>query len=53
MTIKQEQLWEPKPLAKALINEFGSFAGVMGADENALMCFSGLKENSVLIFYAL
>ena len=41
---------DTKPLAKALINEFGSFAGVMGADENALMCFSGLKENSVLIF---
>ena len=41
---------DTKPLAKALINEFGSFAGVMGADENTLMSFSGLKESSILVF---
>ena len=41
---------DTKPLAKALINEFGSFAGVMGADENTLMSFSCLKESSILVF---
>ena len=41
---------DTKPLAKALINEFGSFAAVIGADDNMLMSFSGLKENTVMLF---
>jgi len=41
---------DTKPLAKALIKEFGSFAGVLGADNMRLMEFSGLKENTIFIF---
>lgn len=41
---------DTKPLAKALINEFGSFAAAVSADDERLMGFSGLKENSVLLF---
>lgn len=41
---------DTKPLAKALINEFGSFAAAVSADDERLMSFSGLKENSVLLF---
>ena len=41
---------DTKPLAKALIKEFGSFAAVLGADERVLMNFSGLKSNAVMVF---
>ena len=41
---------DTKPLAKALIKEFGSFAGVINADDMRLMQFSGLKENTVFVF---
>ena len=41
---------DTKPLAKALIKEFGSFAGVINADDMRLMEFSGLKENTIFIF---
>lgn len=40
---------DTKPLAKALIKEFGSFAGVLNAEDCALMGFSGLKESSILV----
>lgn len=41
---------DTKPLAKALIKEFGSLAGVLGADNMRLMEFSGLKENTIIVF---
>lgn len=41
---------DTKPLAKALIKEFGSLAAVLNADERVLMGFSGLKENSIFVF---
>ena len=41
---------DTKPLAKALIKEFGSFAGVINAYDMRLMEFSGLKENTIFIF---
>ena len=41
---------DTKPLAKALIKEFGSFAGVLGADERVLTNFSGLKSSSIFVF---
>ena len=41
---------DTKPLAKALIKEFGSLAGVLSADNMRLMEFSGLKENTIFIF---
>lgn len=37
-----------KPLAKDLIQRFGSFAGVMAADPAQLMEISGIKENSAI-----
>ncbi|MDY0874139.1 RadC family protein [Dongia rigui] len=37
-----------KPLAKDLIQRFGSFAGVMAADPAQLMEISGIKENSAV-----
>jgi DNA repair protein RadC len=37
-----------KPLAKDLIQRFGSFAGVMAADPAQLMEVSGIKENSAV-----
>ena len=41
---------DTKPLAKALIKEFGSFAEVLSAADDKLMAFSGLKENTILVF---
>lgn len=41
---------DTKPLAKALIKEFGSFAEVLFASDDKLMTFSGLKENTILVF---
>lgn len=40
---------DTKPLAKALIKEFGSYAGVLNASDEKLMNFSGLKENSLIV----
>ena len=39
-----------KPLAKALVKEFGSFAEVLFASDDKLMTFTGLKENTILVF---
>ncbi len=41
---------DTKPLAKALIKEFGSFAEVLSAADDKLMAFSGLKENTIFVF---
>ena len=41
---------DTKPLAKALIKEFGSFAEVLFASDDKLIAFSGLKENTILVF---
>lgn len=41
---------DTKPLAKALIKKFGSFAKVIFANKDALMSFPGLKENSIILF---
>lgn len=41
---------DTKPLAKELIKEFGSLAGVLNAPEERLLMFSGLKQNSVVLF---
>ena len=41
---------DTKPLAKALIKEFGSFAEVLSAEEDKLTEFSGLKDNTILVF---
>lgn len=38
-----------KPLSKALINEFGSFAGVISAPIERLLEVSGIKENSAIL----
>ena len=38
-----------KPLAKALIKEFGSFAGVISAPMERLLEISGIKENSAVL----
>jgi len=40
---------DTKPLAKALIKKFGSFAKVVFANKELLMSFSGLKENSIIL----
>ncbi len=40
---------DTKPLAKALIKKFGSFAKVIFANKELLMSFSGLKENSIIL----
>jgi DNA repair protein RadC len=37
---------DQKPLAKALITRFGSFAGVLGAERDALMTVDGMGEAS-------
>ena len=39
-----------KPLAKTLINTFGSFAEVISASETNLKKINGIKDSSVLIF---
>lgn len=36
-----------KPLAKALIERFGGYAGVLAADTDALLAFDGLGETAV------
>lgn len=41
---------DTKPIAKALIKEFGSFAGVVSADKELLMEFPGIKESAITIF---
>ena len=41
---------DTKPLAKALVKEFGSFAEVLFAPDDKLMTFTGLKENTILVF---
>lgn len=41
---------DTKPLAKALVKEFGSFAEVLFASDDKLMTFNGLKENTILVF---
>lgn len=41
---------DAKPLAKALVKEFGSFAEVLFASDDKLMTFTGLKENTILVF---
>lgn len=38
-----------KPLAKALIKEFGSFAGVVSAPMDRLLEVSGIKDNSAVL----
>ena len=40
---------DTKPLAKALIKQFGSFAKVVFANKEALMSFPGLKENTIIL----
>lgn len=40
---------DTKPIAKALIKEFGSFAGVVSADKERLMGFSGIKESAITV----
>ncbi len=41
---------DTKPLAKELIKEFGSFAEVLFASDDKLTAFSGLKENTIIVF---
>ena len=41
---------DTKPLAKALVKEFGGFAEVLFAPDDRLMTFKDLKESSVLVF---
>lgn len=41
---------DTKPLTKALVKEFGSFAEVLFASDDKLMTFTGLKENTILVF---
>ena len=41
-----------KPLAKQLVKRFGSFAGVVNADNNELLSFPGLKESSLALLKA-
>lgn len=41
---------DTKPLAKALVKEFGSFAEVLFASDDKLITFNGLKENTILVF---
>ncbi len=43
---------DTKPLAKALLARFGSLAGVLGADKEALLSVSGLGEASVAALLA-
>ena len=43
---------DTKPLAKALIARFGSFAGVLGADPEALLGVKGMGEASVAVLLA-
>ena len=38
-----------KPLAKSLIKEFGSFAGVISAPMERLSEVAGIKENSAIL----
>ncbi|MBE6452830.1 MAG: DNA repair protein RadC [Alphaproteobacteria bacterium] len=38
-----------KPLAKALISDFGSFAGVINANKEELCAIDGIKENTVTV----
>lgn len=41
-----------KPLAKQLVKRFGSFAGVINADNNELLSFPGFKESSLALLKA-
>ena len=41
-----------KPLAKQLIKRFGSFAGVVNADNKELLSFPGFKESSLALLKA-
>ena len=41
-----------KPLAKQLVKRFGSFAGVVNADNNELLSFPGFKESSLALLKA-
>lgn len=40
----------PRKDTKALVKEFGSFAEVLFASDDKLMTFTGLKENTILVF---
>jgi DNA repair protein RadC len=40
---------DTKPLAKSLINRFGSFAGVLAAPQRDLMAFRGIGPHSVVL----
>ena len=42
-----------KPLAKQLIKKFGSFAGVVNAQDNELLEISGIKETSLALLKAI
>lgn len=42
-----------KPLAKQLIKKFGSFAGVVNAQDNELLEISGIKETSLALLRAI
>lgn len=41
-----------KPLAKQLVKRFGSFAGVINADNHELLSFPGFKESSLALLKA-
>jgi DNA repair protein RadC len=41
-----------KPLAKALITRFGSFAGVLGAERDALLAVQGMGDASAAVLLA-
>ena len=41
---------DTKPIAKALIKEFGSFANVITAEKELLMAFPGIKESTITVF---
>ena len=41
-----------KPLAKRLIKKFGSFAGVINAENKELLAFPGIKESSLALLKA-
>ncbi len=38
-----------KPIAKALVKEFGSFAGVVNASYDELLSFKGISENTAVM----
>jgi DNA repair protein RadC len=43
---------DTKPLAKALIRRFGSFAGVLGAERDALLAVDGMGETTAAALLA-